>query len=355
MATGDANEERTRRTMEAMGRDIANLRDEMSVEFAVRGRRREREERMDGDDERGEEERPAAGGVGRGVQQRRLVLGATRVPDVSNYLPENLVAWVRVHPYACVDLDLMLPENMARAQAFLNGAQLLGAGDDGGPGELAATASQRGKAALAFEKAGLDPMLKSASEGTFGGAERRVMPLEKYALAMSRYCRVLREAVPGDGENLCARMTNHMAATMATASRLGPDWAVYDKRVRMVWGALGASLVPEPAQGGRDDAILRDIEAEEEGKRRYKQHPGRREREVADRGKRGAPPKEEASEGPRKKGKDEVGSASKRTSRICFGWQKKAGCKYGAECKFDHVCERCGKPGHGLVDCEEKD
>lgn len=84
--------------------------------------------------------RRRAGVVGRGAQRRRLVREMTQIPDLSNFILENLITW---DPCVCVDLDL-LQHSSGAGLPRLSGAQLMGVGEEpGGPGELAASVSIR--------------------------------------------------------------------------------------------------------------------------------------------------------------------------------------------------------------------
>ncbi len=41
----------------------------------------------------------------------------------------------------------------------------------------------------------------------------------------------------------------------------------------------------------------------------------------------------------------------KKRCELCHRWNSKGQCRFGDNCRFDHRCTICGKPGHGAISC----
>ena len=54
---------------------------------------------------------------------------------------------------------------------------------------------------------------------------------------------------------------------------------------------------------------------------------------------------------PRSKPLDQTGAASEA---VCRRFNSTSGCPFGAQCKFKHVCSKCGSTAHGLSTCTKK-
>jgi len=301
---------------------------------------------------------------------------AAGVPDLSGLFASNLLFWIEAHPYACIDLSLLLPEKMAQAQVLLMAAQYQPgpmfadqAGPEqniAGPGAEMRSATARRAAAL-FERAGLDPSLRAkvdasgdATAGGFASLDASgVLSHQQYMCAMMRYTTALRKAVqpPELAEGLAARLVNHCTATMGlTGTHSIEIWNGYDRAVRSTWGALGAALAPNHNQGGRDEQVLQSVvrlQHQPLGSNGQSGNRGRLSARPATPPQRKRGPTADRAVAPEKESKTARSSTGKREHH-CRQWNSTAGCSYGpAKCKFVHKCSKCGKDDHIAPLCEE--
>lgn len=293
---------------------------------------------------------------------------ASRVPDLSGLFAPNLLFWIEAHPYACIDLSLVLPEKMAQAQVLLMAAQFQpgptltdqqAGSDPATAGEIRSAAARR--AAALFERAGLDPSLRakvdSAGDATSGGFASLEtigsLTQTQFMSAMLRYTSAIRKAVspPDLAEALAARLFNHCNATMSLiGTHSSAVWNGYDRSIRSTWGALGAALAPNHNQGCRDELVLQAVVLQ-----LSQTQPSSRARAISSttipqQRKRG--PTADRTVAPEKDPKTPKASPAKR-EHPCRQWNSSTGCSYGSKCKFTHSCSKCGKEDHIATACEE--